>query len=68
MLLPESAEDDATALARGRNPPDLAAEEVGSRPAARGITALYPPYRMMPGLKPQPRWVHAPPGTPSGQC
>ncbi|XP_038004241.1 capping protein, Arp2/3 and myosin-I linker protein 2 isoform X2 [Motacilla alba alba] len=25
--LPESAEDDATALARGRNPPDLAAEE-----------------------------------------
>ncbi|XP_041883223.1 capping protein, Arp2/3 and myosin-I linker protein 2 isoform X4 [Corvus kubaryi] len=27
VLLPESAEDDATALARGRNPPDLAAEE-----------------------------------------
>ncbi|XP_075289838.1 capping protein, Arp2/3 and myosin-I linker protein 2 [Opisthocomus hoazin] len=26
-LLPEPAEDDATALARGRNPPDLAAEE-----------------------------------------
>lgn len=34
MLLPESAEDDATALPRGRNPPDLAAEEVGSGPAA----------------------------------
>ncbi|XP_014736171.1 PREDICTED: leucine-rich repeat-containing protein 16C [Sturnus vulgaris] len=27
VLPPESAEDDATALARGRNPPDLAAEE-----------------------------------------
>ncbi|XP_066050613.1 capping protein, Arp2/3 and myosin-I linker protein 2 isoform X4 [Chamaea fasciata] len=27
VLLPESAEDDATVLARGRNPPDLAAEE-----------------------------------------
>ncbi|XP_048172646.1 capping protein, Arp2/3 and myosin-I linker protein 2 isoform X4 [Corvus hawaiiensis] len=27
VLLPESAEDDATALARGRNPLDLAAEE-----------------------------------------
>ncbi|XP_059713258.1 capping protein, Arp2/3 and myosin-I linker protein 2 isoform X4 [Haemorhous mexicanus] len=27
VLLPESAEDDATALARSRNPPDLAAEE-----------------------------------------
>ncbi|KAF2976069.1 hypothetical protein EK904_008523 [Melospiza melodia maxima] len=27
VLLPESAEDDAAALARGRNPPDLAAEE-----------------------------------------
>ncbi|NWX36475.1 CARL2 protein, partial [Notiomystis cincta] len=41
VLLPESAEDDATALARGRNPPDLAADEVGSgslRPrAARAL-------------------------------
>ncbi|XP_042653361.1 capping protein, Arp2/3 and myosin-I linker protein 2 isoform X2 [Tyto alba] len=27
VLLPEPAEDDAAALARGRNPPDLAAEE-----------------------------------------
>ncbi|XP_027759882.1 capping protein, Arp2/3 and myosin-I linker protein 2 [Empidonax traillii] len=27
VLLPESAEDDAAALARGKNPPDLAAEE-----------------------------------------
>ncbi|NXJ65264.1 CARL2 protein, partial [Rostratula benghalensis] len=33
-LLLEPAEDDAATPARGRNPPDLAAEEVGSNPAA----------------------------------
>ncbi|NXN68162.1 CARL2 protein, partial [Himantopus himantopus] len=33
-LLPEPAEDDAAAPARGRNPSDLAVEEVGSDPAA----------------------------------
>ncbi|NXL62894.1 CARL2 protein, partial [Chordeiles acutipennis] len=43
-LLPELAEDDATALAKGRNPPDLAAEEVGSNPAAAaGLRAHRPP-------------------------
>lgn len=29
--------------------------------AACAITAFYPPYRMMPGLTPQPLRVHAPP-------
>lgn len=33
-LLPELAEDDAVVLARGRNPHDSAAEEVGPDPAA----------------------------------
>lgn len=58
-------------LMRGRNPPDLAAEEVGLTPLslrdARTITVFYPPYRMMPGLKLQPLWVHAPLAPPPGQ-
>ncbi|NXW50368.1 CARL2 protein, partial [Nyctiprogne leucopyga] len=39
-LLPELAEDDATALARGRNPPDLAAEEAIS--PIVGVSELEP--------------------------
>ncbi|NWH89207.1 CARL2 protein, partial [Aegithalos caudatus] len=46
VLLPESAEDDATALARGRNPADLAAEEVGSGAAA---AATLPPIQRVLG-------------------
>ncbi|NXK64262.1 CARL2 protein, partial [Sylvietta virens] len=55
VLLPESAEDDATALARGRNPPDLAAEEVGSGPAAccpRGLRAHRAPPSLSPAAPP----------------
>ncbi|NXB39576.1 CARL2 protein, partial [Eulacestoma nigropectus] len=42
VLLPESAEDDATVLARGRNPPDLAAEEVGTPVSPRDLDAPEP--------------------------
>ncbi|NXB67350.1 CARL2 protein, partial [Struthidea cinerea] len=53
VLLPESAEDDATALARGRNPPDLAAEEVGSGPAAAaGLRAHRAPPSLSPAAPP----------------
>ncbi|NXR71569.1 CARL2 protein, partial [Pycnonotus jocosus] len=57
VLLPESAEDDATALPRGRNPPDLAAEEVGSGPAAavccpRGLRAHRAPPSLSPAAPP----------------
>ncbi|NXU33767.1 CARL2 protein, partial [Drymodes brunneopygia] len=59
VLLPESAEDDATALARGRNPPDLAAEEVGSGPAAPHASGLRA-HRAPPSLSPA-----APPARPA---
>ncbi|NXE42107.1 CARL2 protein, partial [Ptilorrhoa leucosticta] len=53
VLLPESAEDDATALARGRNPPDLATEEVGSGPAAAaGLRAHRAPPSLSPAAPP----------------
>ncbi|NWW04969.1 CARL2 protein, partial [Oreocharis arfaki] len=53
VLLPESAEDDATVLARGRNPPDLAAEEVGSGPAAAaGLRAHRAPPSLSPAAPP----------------
>ncbi|NXA92058.1 CARL2 protein, partial [Melanocharis versteri] len=53
VLLPESAEDDATALARGRTPPDLAAEEVGSGPAAAaGLRAHRAPPSLSPAAPP----------------
>ncbi|NXH63853.1 CARL2 protein, partial [Rhabdornis inornatus] len=47
VLPPESAEDDATALARGRSPPDLAAEEVGTQHLCvrRGSLRPAPPCR-----------------------
>ncbi|NWI79361.1 CARL2 protein, partial [Dryoscopus gambensis] len=51
VLLPESAEDDATAVARGRNPPDLAAEEVGSRGWLRGSARPLPEHP--PAIPPQ---------------
>ncbi|NXD72165.1 CARL2 protein, partial [Eolophus roseicapillus] len=41
VLLPELAEDDAVGLARGRNPPDPAAEEVGH--AALGVMESFHP-------------------------
>ncbi|NWI66667.1 CARL2 protein, partial [Todus mexicanus] len=57
VLLPEPAEDDATALAKGRNPPDLATEEVGSDPAAAaGLRA----HRAPPSLS-----LAAPPARPA---
>ncbi|NXC07251.1 CARL2 protein, partial [Orthonyx spaldingii] len=53
VLLPESAEDDATALARGRNPPDLAAEEVRSgAAAAAGLRAHRAPPSLSPAAPP----------------
>ncbi|NXB73911.1 CARL2 protein, partial [Donacobius atricapilla] len=53
VLLPESAEDDAAALARGKNPPDLAAEEVGSGPAAAaGLRAHRAPPSLSPAAPP----------------
>ncbi|NXR22923.1 CARL2 protein, partial [Cinclus mexicanus] len=53
VLPPESAEDDATALARGRNPSDLAAEEVGSGPAAAaGLRAHRAPPSLSPAAPP----------------
>ncbi|NXD87404.1 CARL2 protein, partial [Halcyon senegalensis] len=62
LLPPEPAEDDATALARGRNLPDLAAEEVGSDPAAatrcpRGLRAHRAPASLSlaaPAARPVP--------------
>ncbi|NWS41282.1 CARL2 protein, partial [Probosciger aterrimus] len=39
VLLPELAEDDAVVLARGRNPPDPAAEEVGDASGLRAHRA-----------------------------
>ncbi|NXM59173.1 CARL2 protein, partial [Illadopsis cleaveri] len=53
VLLPESAEDDATVLARSRNPPDLAAEEVGPGPAAAaGLRAHRAPPSLSPAAPP----------------
>ncbi|NXT04849.1 CARL2 protein, partial [Prunella fulvescens] len=63
VLLPESAEDDATALARGRSPADLAAEEVGAEPRpprdARDASGLRA-HRAPPSLSPA-----APPARPA---
>ncbi|NWX50140.1 CARL2 protein, partial [Steatornis caripensis] len=55
-LLPELAEDDAAALARGRNPPDLAAEESVVGRDASGLRA----HRVPPSLSPA-----APPARPA---
>ncbi|NWW91783.1 CARL2 protein, partial [Rhynochetos jubatus] len=52
-LLPEPDEDDAAVLARSRNPPDLAVEEVG-------LTLLVPPHRAPPSPGPA-----APPARPA---
>ncbi|NXX17832.1 CARL2 protein, partial [Podargus strigoides] len=65
VLLPEPAEDDAATLVRGRNPPDLAVEEVGSNPLrdARAVTTFYPglrAHRAPPSLSPA-----APPARPA---
>ncbi|NWH58266.1 CARL2 protein, partial [Geococcyx californianus] len=52
-LLPELAEDDATMPARGRNPPDIAVEEVGSDPAATaGLRAHREPPSLSPATPP----------------
>ncbi|NXE09201.1 CARL2 protein, partial [Lophotis ruficrista] len=56
-LLPEPAEDDAAVPTRGRNPPDLAAEEVGSDPA---VTAGLRAHRAPPSLS-----LAAPPARPA---
>ncbi|NXH83746.1 CARL2 protein, partial [Edolisoma coerulescens] len=52
VLLPESAEDDATALARGRNPPDLAAEEPAAGRDASGLRAHRAPPSLSPAAPP----------------
>ncbi|NWQ90585.1 CARL2 protein, partial [Burhinus bistriatus] len=54
----EPAEDDAAALARGRNPSDLAAEEVGSDPAA--VAWCLRSHRAPPSLS-----LAAPPARPA---
>ncbi|NWI60598.1 CARL2 protein, partial [Calyptomena viridis] len=58
VLLPESAEDDATVLARGKNPPDLAAEE--REPAAGRDASGLRAHRAPPSLSPA-----APPARPA---
>ncbi|NXQ19172.1 CARL2 protein, partial [Peucedramus taeniatus] len=63
VLLPESAEDDATVLARGRSPPELAAEEVGVselEPAAGRDASGLRAHRAPPSLSPA-----APPARPA---
>ncbi|KAK1188793.1 CARL2 protein, partial [Pygoscelis papua] len=62
-LLPELAEDDATASARGRNPPDLTTEEVGVselEPAAGRDASGLRAHRAPPSLSPA-----APPARPA---
>ncbi|NXF49668.1 CARL2 protein, partial [Oceanites oceanicus] len=51
-LLPEPAEDDAAALARGRNPPDLAAEEPAAGRDASGLRAHRAPPSLSPAAPP----------------
>ncbi|NXV78915.1 CARL2 protein, partial [Atlantisia rogersi] len=53
-LLLEPAEDDAAVLARGRNPPDLTAEEVGSNPLVPvlGLRAHRAPPSLSPAAPP----------------
>ncbi|NXN42239.1 CARL2 protein, partial [Rhinoptilus africanus] len=68
-LLPEPAEDDAAAPARGRNPSDLAAEEVGSNPAAAGQSRGPPCHRLWaaPGAGLPPSGEPLPGLAPSGE-
>ncbi|NXT39207.1 CARL2 protein, partial [Pelecanoides urinatrix] len=51
-LLPEPAEDDAAAPARGRNPPDLAAEEPAAGRDASGLRAHRAPPSLSPAAPP----------------
>ncbi|NWS60658.1 CARL2 protein, partial [Chunga burmeisteri] len=52
VLLPEPAEDDAAALAKGRNPPDLAAEEPAVGRDANGLRAHRAPPSLSPAAPP----------------
>ncbi|KAF1504658.1 Capping protein, Arp2/3 and myosin-I linker protein 2, partial [Eudyptula minor] len=51
-LLPELAEDDATAPARGRNPPDLTTEEPAAGRDASGLRAHRAPPSLSPAAPP----------------
>ncbi|NXS40948.1 CARL2 protein, partial [Balaeniceps rex] len=51
-LLPELAENDATMPARGRNPPDLAAEEPAAGRDASGLRAHRAPPSLSPAAPP----------------
>ncbi|XP_029821361.1 LOW QUALITY PROTEIN: capping protein, Arp2/3 and myosin-I linker protein 2 [Manacus vitellinus] len=67
VLLPESAEDDATALARGKNPLDLAAEEykMALRRKNKHFRSIRPTptHRAPPSLQPAAPSGHGPAST-----